>query len=77
MKDYRLGPDSGTSADARARAEVHKRESYLKDSRVAERMARVALLPCDRLFMSSLSASELMDQSMVNAFRVSRMFPYG
>ena len=76
-KDYHLGPDLGASTGARARADVSKRESYLKDLGVARRMARATLLSCDHLFMSSLSGSELMDQSMVNAFRVSRRFPYG
>ena len=77
IEDYHLGPDPGASASTRARAKVHKRESYLKDSGVARRMARVTLLPHDHLFMSLLSASKLMDQSMVTAFRVSRKFSYG
>ena len=77
IEDYRLGPDLGASASTRARAEVHKRESYLKDPRVAERMAWATLLSHDHLFMSLLSTSQLMDQSMVNAFQVNRRFLYG
>ena len=62
------------SIGVRTQADVSRRDSYLKDLDVAGRMARVILLSRDRQFMSSLSIGDLMDQSMVNAIRVSVKF---
>ena len=73
--DHHLGLDPKASIKVRTQADVSKRESYLKDPSVAGRMVLATLLPRDRQFMSSLSIGDLMDQSMVNAIRVSMKFP--
>ena len=75
VEDYRLGPNPRASVGARARADVDKRESCLKDLGMFRRMARVTLLSRDHQFMNSLSIGDLMDQSMVNAIRISVKFP--
>ena len=73
-EDYRLGPDPRASARVRIRANVSRRESCLKDPKVAGRIAWATLLLMDHQLMSSLSIGELMDQSMVNVIRISIKF---
>ena len=73
-EDHHLRLDLGASVEARTQVNVDRRESCLKDPNVVGRMERATLLPRDRQFMSSLSIGDLMDQSMVNAIRVSVKF---
>ena len=71
---HHLESDPGASVEEGTRADVGRRESCLKDPSMAERIAWATLLLRDRQFMSSLSIGDLMDQSMVNAIRVSAKF---
>ena len=74
VEDYHLRPDPRASAEIRTQADVYKRESCLKDPDVVGRIMQATLLSRDSQLMSLLSIGEVIDQSMVNAIRVSVKF---
>ena len=75
VEGHLLGPNSGagrgTQVEMGVWTDVCRRESDLKDARVAQRIAHATLLPRDRQLMDALSMNELMDNSVVNAIWVS------
>ena len=75
VEGHLLGSDPSISQDVLVktgtRTNISKRESDLKDARVARKIAHATLLPRDRQLMDSLCMGDLRDQSVVNAIRVS------
>ena len=64
-------PDKNVPLRMRTWTNIAKRESGLKDAKVAQRTTRSIQLPRVRQYIDSLSLSDLLDQSMVNSIRVS------
>ena len=70
-----LSSDKDVPLKMRTQTNIEKRESGLKDPRVALRIARLIQLLRDRKLMDSLSLSDLLDQSVVNSIQISFHVP--
>ena len=67
----KLSPDRIVPLGMRTHTNIAKRKLGLKDAGVARRIVHSIQLPRDRQFIDSLSLGDLLDQSVVNSFKVS------
>ena len=77
VEGHLSGPNSSVGQGTQVRmgvwTDVCRRESGLKDARVAQRIARTTLLSRDCQLMDALSMSDLIDHSVVNAKSLSEI----